>query len=141
MRPNAVSFLMGALSLASFGSADCQPPANRPNIVLLMTDDQDLRLGSTDYQKILHSHVIDHGVEFSNHYATTANCCPSRASLLRGQMVHNTNITHVHAPGGNYDKFVYSGQDRDYLPIWMKQAGYNVECKWIASDFPEQGRR
>ena len=42
--------------------------------------------------------------------------------------MHNTNITHVNAPGGNYDKFVFSGQDEDYLPFWLKNAGYQTEC-------------
>ncbi|OTA97132.1 hypothetical protein M434DRAFT_19302 [Hypoxylon sp. CO27-5] len=97
-------------------------------MVVIMTDDQDRRLGSTDYQYILRREMISKGTEFVNHYATTANCCPSRTSLLRGQMVHNTNVTHVNAPGGNYDKFTLSGQDTDYLPFWMSRAGYRTEC-------------
>ncbi|KAM0330747.1 hypothetical protein ACHAQA_003700 [Verticillium albo-atrum] len=92
-----------------------------------MTDDQDLRLGSTDYQSVLHRELIEKGTEFTNHFITTANCCPSRAAFLRGQQAHNTNITHVNAPGGNYDKFVASGQDEDYLPHWLKKAGYRTE--------------
>lgn len=71
----------------------------RPNIVLILSDDQDLVLGSTDYQAILHREIFAKGTQFVNHYATTANCCPSRASLFRGQHAHNTNITHVNAPG------------------------------------------
>lgn len=71
----------------------------RPNIVFIMTDDQDRRLGSTDYQTILHRELIDKGVEFSNHYTTQALCCPARSSLLRGQQIHNTNITNVVKPG------------------------------------------
>jgi arylsulfatase A-like enzyme len=95
-----------------------------------MSDDQDRRLGSTDYQYVLQRMLMAKGTEFVNHYATTANCCPSRTSVFRGQMVHNTNVTHVNAPGGNYDKFVISGQDTDYLPFWMRQAGYRTECKF-----------
>lgn len=73
--------------------------STRPNIVFIMTDDQDKRLGSTDYQTILHRELIDKGTEFSNHYTTMALCCPARSSLLRGQQVHNTNITNVVKPG------------------------------------------
>ncbi|KAH6890286.1 arylsulfatase [Thelonectria olida] len=114
------------LALAATGLAK-RNPKKSANIILVMTDDQDRRLGSTDYQYVLQREVKAKGTEFINHYATTANCCPSRTSLLRGQMVHNTNVTHVNAPGGNYDKFVISGQDTDYLPFWMKKAGYRVE--------------
>ncbi|KAF7538940.1 hypothetical protein G7054_g2510 [Neopestalotiopsis clavispora] len=114
---------LGGPAVADYGSSQ----TNKPNIVMIMSDDQDLRLGSTDYQHVLHRDVHAKGTEFKNHYATTANCCPSRTSFFRGQMVHNTNITHVNAPGGNYDKFVVSGQDTDYLPFWLKDAGYRVE--------------
>lgn len=116
---------LGGPALAGYGSSQTK----KPNIVMIMSDDQDLRLGSTDYQQVLQRDVHAKGTEFKNHYATTANCCPSRTSFFRGQMVHNTNITHVNAPGGNYDKFVLSGQDTDYLPFWLKDAGYRVECE------------
>jgi arylsulfatase A-like enzyme len=73
--------------------------SDKPNIVLILTDDQDRRLGSTDYQKKLHSYMMQEGTEFINHWGTLAQCCPSRASLLRGQAGHNTNITNVFVPG------------------------------------------
>lgn len=47
-------------------------------------------------------------------------------ALLRGQHAHNTNVTYVSAPGGGYEKFVLSGQDKDYLPQWLKAAGYST---------------
>ncbi|KAI0514728.1 arylsulfatase [Xylaria bambusicola] len=92
-----------------------------------MTDDQDLHLGSLDYQPILKRELIEKGTTFSRHYVTVAKCCPSRASLLRGMAGHNTNITEVNAPGGNWDKWLISGQNEDYLPHWLTAAGYNAE--------------
>ncbi|KAI0452919.1 arylsulfatase [Xylaria acuta] len=100
--------------------------AKRPNIVFILTDDQDLHLRSLDYQPIVNRELIDKGTTFSQHYVTVAKCCPSRASLLRGQAGHNTNITEVSAPGGNYDKWLISGQNEDYLPHWLTAAGYNT---------------
>lgn len=70
-----------------------------PNIVFIMTDDQDKRLGSLDYMPVVQRELVEKGTEFSNHYTTQALCCPSRSSLLRGQQVHNTNITNVVKPG------------------------------------------
>ena len=67
------------------------------------------------------------GITFHNHYATVALCCPSRVALLRGQHAHNTNNTYVAAPGGGYDKFRLSGENEDYLPHWLKRAGYRSE--------------
>ncbi|KAI0100954.1 arylsulfatase [Nemania sp. FL0031] len=101
--------------------------AQRPNIVFIITDDQDLHLGSLDRQLVVQKELVEKGTTFSQHYVTVAKCCPSRASLLRGQAGHNTNITEVSAPGGNYDKWLISGQNEDYLPHWLTAAGYNAE--------------
>lgn len=64
-----------------------------------MSDDQDRRLNSLDHMPVLQREMIAKGVEFENHFGTVSNCCPSRASFLRGQAAHNTNITHVRPPG------------------------------------------
>lgn len=114
--------------------------ASRPNIVMVMTDDQDRRLGSMGYQTVLQDEIIAKGTEFTNHFGTVAQCCPARASVFRGQAAHNTNITHVNAPGGNYDKWVWSGEDKDYLPFWLKKAGYRTECKSIKNTTPRSRR-
>lgn len=87
------SLFLAIAALAAAGNA------TKPSIIVIMSDDQDRRLFSTDFQPVLHRDIFSQGVEFTNHFATTAQCCPSRSSLLRGQAAHNTNVTHVVAPG------------------------------------------
>lgn len=124
-----MSFLRYTL-LALAGATQCLAQnATKPNIVLIFPDDQDFRLGSTEHMPILQKELVQKGTQFNNHYATIALCCPSRASLLRGQAAHNTNITDVSSPGGNYAKFMVSKENEDYLPHWLVAAGYNAECK------------
>lgn len=82
-----------------FVTVSSASPSRKPNIVMIMTDDQDRRLGSTEFQPLLQKHMAAKGLDFVNHYATVAQCCPSRTALLRGQHAHNTNVTHVIAPG------------------------------------------
>ncbi|POR30987.1 Arylsulfatase [Tolypocladium paradoxum] len=124
-------FFIGALLLhAGSGYAENPCQARRPNIILILTDDQDLHLGSLDYMKSVQEQLIEKGTSFSNHFATVSQCCPSRASLLRGQHAHNTNLTHVASPGGNYAKWLVSGHNKDYLPTWLNWAGYHTECKF-----------
>lgn len=101
--------------------------ANKPNIVFLMSDDQDRRLGSMEFMQTVQKEMVQKGTSFINHHTTIAQCCPSRGTLLRGQAAHNTNITNVFAPGGNYEKFTLSGQGDNYLPHWMNKAGYRTE--------------
>lgn len=91
----AVCLLAGLLTRRGHA----QNTDGRPNIVFIMADDQDRLLNSTDYMPALQREMFAKGTEFTNHYTTMALCCPSRSSLLRGQQVHNTNITNVVAPG------------------------------------------
>ncbi|KAI1461047.1 arylsulfatase [Annulohypoxylon moriforme] len=121
--------LLRCLSLAFVGTTLCLAQSNgtKPNIVLIFTDDQDLRLGSVEHMPILQKELVQKGTQFTNHYATVALCCPSRASLLRGQAAHNTNVTNVVSPGGNYQKFMVAEENEDYLPHWLVSAGYNAE--------------
>lgn len=66
-----------------------------PNFLFIMTDDQDLRLNSVDYQPIVKRVMADKGTTFNKHFCTVSLCCPSRVSLLTGKAAHNTNVTDV----------------------------------------------
>ncbi|KAK7959100.1 arylsulfatase-like protein [Apiospora aurea] len=100
--------------------------ASRPNIVLVLTDDQDLHMDSIDYMPYVKEHLIDHGTFYKKHFCTTALCCPSRATLMTGKAAHNTNVTNVVPPYGGYPKFVSQGLNDKYLPVWLQDAGYNT---------------
>jgi N-acetylglucosamine-6-sulfatase len=76
--------------------------AKRSNIVFIITDDQDQRMGSLDYMPLLKKHVIDEGTLYKNHYCTIAICCPSRVNLWTGKAAHNTNVTDVVPPYGRF---------------------------------------
>lgn len=74
----------------------------RPNIIVILTDDQDLHMDSVDYMPLLKRHVIDHGTFYKRHYCSTAICCPSRVTLWTGRNAHNTNVTDVFPPYGQF---------------------------------------
>jgi hypothetical protein len=97
------------LAFTTIVSAGEQVPLQhhaRPNIVIVLTDDQDLHMNSISYMPLLKKHVIDQGTYYKRHYCTTAICCPSRVSLWTGRNAHNTNVTDVNPPYGGYPKFV-----------------------------------
>src|SRR5215217_3388318 len=87
----------------------------RPNIVLILTDDLDTE--SVSVMPELKSLLIEEGTTFNNAFVTDPMCCPSRATFLRGQYSHNTHIA---------GKFRRLGLERSTIATWLDDAGYDT---------------
>jgi N-acetylglucosamine-6-sulfatase len=74
--------------------------ATKPNIIIILTDDQDLQLNSMNYMQGVKTHLTDAGTYFNHHFATISLCCPSRANMWTGKAAHNTNVTDLQPPYG-----------------------------------------
>ena len=109
--------------LAGFGPTGASAQAQeRPNILLVVTDDLDDRSSSISHMGNLRALVANRGVTFSNAYVVTQGlCCPSRASMLRGQYPHNTGVTDN--TGAAYADFFSSGKEADTFATWVQDAG------------------
>lgn len=95
--------LLSLAALAALAAATQQQPINlkrRPNIVFILTDDQDLELNSLQYMPLLQKYIVSQGTSYERHYCSTAICCPSRVTLWTGKNAHNTNVTDVFPPYG-----------------------------------------
>ncbi|KAI0096218.1 Arylsulphatase [Nemania sp. FL0031] len=122
---HALSALM-AVWLFSVPSALTYDFGKRPNIIFILSDDQDLEMGSIEYMPLLDKYLRAKGTTYERHYCTTALCCPARASILTGKMAHNHNVTDVVMPFGGYTKVVQEGINDDYLPLWLQEAGWDT---------------
>ena len=98
---------------------------SRPNFVFVMTDDLDER--SMEQLGGIRSIMNANGVTFENAYVTYPLCCPSWASMLRGQYPHNHDILYNAPPLGGEWKFRNSGRDRSTIATWLDGAGYQTK--------------
>ena len=80
--------------------------SKRPNIVFILTDDQDLHMNSLDFMPHTRKLIADQGTTFSNHFCTNALCCPSRVTIWTGLSPHNTNVTDVNPPHGVWIRII-----------------------------------
>eukprot|EP01084_Bolivina_argentea_P271618 462229_1 len=62
---------------------------NRPNIILLMTDDQDIVLDSMQAMPNTIELVANQGITFTNAFISTPICCPSRTETISGRYFQN----------------------------------------------------
>lgn len=118
-----LSSCSGSDVLVQMGLRAAPPPAN---IVMILTDDQDLLLGSMDYMPQTQALLADRGVTFSNFFVNLSLCCPARASLLRGQYPHNTGILSNLWPTGGFAKAYYTGIEQDTVATDLQRAGYRT---------------
>ena len=95
-----------------------------PNIVVIMTDDQD-DTGSMAYMPKTLSLIAERGVTFKNSFVNLPLCGPSRASFLTGQAAHNHGIR-ANSPldAGGWEAF--KSKEANALPVWLQAAGYKT---------------
>jgi N-acetylglucosamine-6-sulfatase len=116
-----LAFAIGAATTPNRASAAAEP-SRPPNIVLIQTDDQTVDQVNWNVMPKTRRLLARHGTTFSNYIATTAECCPSRASLVTGQYAHNHGVFSS-GHGEGYPTLIDKG---NVLPVWLQGAGYNT---------------
>jgi arylsulfatase A-like enzyme len=138
----ALLLLLAALGTHPRAPASAQAPAAgaapRPNIVLILSDDEDL--ASHAYMPKTKALIEDQGTAFLNYFATYSFCCPSRATILRGQYPHNHRIQGNEWPTGGFEKFRAMGHEDSTVATWLQAAGYRTAIlgKYMNGYLPEK---
>lgn len=104
------------------------PQPLRPNIVLIVTDDQRADTIAPQFMPRLDAELVGAGVLFPAGFAPNPVCCPSRASILSGQYSHNNGVLQNRVgdpldPTGSVQAFA----DVSSLAPWLHDmAGYRT---------------
>jgi arylsulfatase A-like enzyme len=111
------------IAAAALAPVTAELPDNRPNILLVLTDDQTLDTLPSDPPAMpwLQSQLEDpdaHWLWFPNASASTPLCCPARASILTGQFDTRTHVR-SNDEGPLLD-------DSETIATWLDDAGYHT---------------
>lgn len=106
------------------------PQPLRPNIVVILTDDQRWDTTGDVHSPVpgeaimpgLRRELAGAGIELTGGFITTPLCCPSRASILRGQYAHTTGVYTNSGVKGGADDFV----DAETIGTLLQGAGYRT---------------
>ncbi len=118
-----MAVLSGGIAVgAGFASGQAQSasPAMRPNVVVLMTDDQTVE--SMRVMPNVRTLLAGQGVTFDSNFVSYSLCCPSRSTFLTGQYAHNHQVWGNAAPNGGY----YKLDSTNTLAVWLSRAGYQT---------------
>jgi N-acetylglucosamine-6-sulfatase len=116
-----VTGLAVALPLMT-GAGELEAAHNRPNFVVVMTDDQ--RADDFKRMRSVRTEIAERGTTFANAFATFPLCCPSRATLLTGQYAHNHGVRSNTAPEGGWQTFV--PKEDETIAVALSEAGYRT---------------
>jgi arylsulfatase A-like enzyme len=118
---------IAVLFAATLGASAASPDSaarEKPNFIVILTDDLDFK--SVDLMPKIKALLAKHGTTFSNYFVTDSLCCPSRASLLRGQYPHNHQVLGNSPPEGGFERFYKLGHEQSTIATWLKDAGYRT---------------
>ncbi|MGK0138266.1 MAG: arylsulfatase A-like enzyme [Algoriphagus sp.] len=106
IKKKSMLYLLAILGFSSCNNPVTQKASQKPNIILIMTDDQgwhDVGFNGNDVIKTPNLDLLArNGVIFDRFYSASAVCSPTRASLITGRnplrmTIPNANVGHMKA--------------------------------------------
>ncbi|MBL7154760.1 MAG: sulfatase [Phycisphaerae bacterium] len=130
----SLAFLQGCGRIGKQGRA---VTSGRPNVVVIMTDDQRSDCMSCEGHPFLKTPNMDRiaaeGARFANMFVTTSLCSPSRASFLSGLYAHAHKVT---------SNFTDYPADLGSYPLQLQKCGYETAYigKWHMGEESDEKR-
>ena len=107
-----------AFAWSDSGAADAAAADARPNVVVVMSDDQTLE--EMRFMPKTERLIGEAGATFPTTVTNWPLCCPSRATFMTGQYAHNHGVLGNKGPQGGFGRL-----DTEHtLPVWLQRSGY-----------------
>jgi arylsulfatase A-like enzyme len=109
-----------ALGTGVLAAGEARAARTGANVVFILTDD----MSSSELAGMpnVESLIAGEGTTFNEAYVSFPLCCPSRATMLSGQYMHNHGVHGNLPPSGSWFKF--RSHESNDLPVWLQKAGY-----------------
>jgi arylsulfatase A-like enzyme len=128
----AICLCLAAVGLFAAGAGAAQ----RPNIVVIQTDDQaqnefDRRFRDLydNWRPIMPKTMKlmrDKGITFAQYMTPFPLCAPSRASLWSGRYAQNHGVIRIGGARGGWQAYQSNPIMYENLPVWLQRAGYET---------------
>jgi len=116
--------LLLSLGILGMRPKDVEALTAKPNIVFILADD--MRKDDLKYMPKTRSVLKDKGMIFDNAFVSTPLCCPSRATIMRGQYAHNSGVWNSHGSSGGWQTYRAKGLERNNVATRLDAAGYRT---------------
>lgn len=114
------AFFAAALAFFAVGNLNAAAPS-KPNLVVFISDDHGFLdcsiAGASEFHTPNLERLVDAGLTFSQAFAASPSCAPSRAALLTGLMPMRSGAMLNHQP---------PRQEVKKLPAYLNEQGYEV---------------
>jgi N-acetylglucosamine-6-sulfatase len=125
--PRAWSILAAAVALlaivgAGLAAREAEGASSQKNVVFILTDD--MTTSELSAMPNVQSLIAGQGTSFNEAYVSFPLCCPSRATMMSGQYMHNHGVHGNFPPNGSWLRFI--PHESNDLPVWVHGAGYHT---------------
>ncbi|XP_068132850.1 N-acetylglucosamine-6-sulfatase [Hyperolius riggenbachi] len=124
--PGSLGVWLRLLGAAYLCVAIAEGKSRRPNVVLILTDDQDVSMGGMTPLKKTKALIGDQGFAFTNAYVGSPLCCPSRASILSGRYPHNHHVVNNTIEGNCSSQAWQKALEPYTFPAILHSIGYQT---------------
>jgi N-acetylglucosamine-6-sulfatase len=123
----SMAFAVGMFALGLSGSMPTHTEAltTKPNIIFILADD--MRKDGLKYMPKTKHLLQSKGMTFENAFVSNSVCCPSRATIMRGQYSHNNGVwSNNPSTSGAWQAYKSAGDEQDNVATRLRGAGYRT---------------
>src|SRR3954471_16725355 len=129
----AAAFALLAIVGGALLAGHAQGASSQKNVVFILTDD--MTTSELSAMPNVQSLLAGQGTSFNEAYVSFPLCCPSRATIMSGQYMHNHGVHGNFPPNGSWIRFV--PHESNDLPVWLQNDGYyNVHIGKYMNGYP-----